>query len=461
MAEKIGIPRGTRDFLPEVVRRRQFIFSTLREAFQQFGYEPLETPAMELLSVLTGKYGEEGDRLIFKILNSGDFKKGTTAEVWESNSATHLSSVICEKALRYDLTVPFARVVATHKNQLVFPFRRYQIQPVWRADNPQKGRYREFYQCDADVVGTNALFVDAELVKLYDYALQKLGLQNFTIHINHRGILGGIAEAIGTPDRLIELCSTLDKLDKIGKPEVLQELRSRSFTEANLQKLQPLLELSGDTNLLLAQLNTLIGNTSEGRRGINELREVLDYLRDFKLNSNHISFSPMLARGLNYYTGCIFEVTASGVSIGSIGGGGRYDNLTGVFGTPGISGVGISFGADRIYDVLTELNLFPEKLSQTTQILVVNFEAASLPNQISLLNTLREAGFSAEMFPDSLKLAKQFSYADKKHIPYTCIIGEQERKSNTVVIKNLETGSQEIILQESVVGYFQEALFHG
>ncbi|MCZ2357007.1 MAG: histidine--tRNA ligase [Bacteroidia bacterium] len=458
MAEKIGIPRGTRDFLPEVMYRRQFIFNTLRDVFQKFGYEPLETPSMELLSVLTGKYGEEGDRLIFKILNSGDYKKEIAPADWEQSSAL-LATKLCEKALRYDLTVPFARVVATHKNELLLPFKRYQIQPVWRADNPQKGRYREFYQCDADVVGTKSLIVDAELIKLYEFAFQKLGLKKFTIHINHRGILSGIAEAIGTPERLTELCTILDKIDKIGIAKVLQELQSRNFSESSLEKLTPLLEQSINTGISLTQIAEFVENTEEGKRGINELTEVFKHLETFSVSCKRILFSPLLARGLNYYTGCIFEVTADEVIIGSIGGGGRYDNLTGVFGLPGISGVGISFGADRIYDVLQELNLFPEKCHTFTQVLITYFEAESLSAQISLLNSLRSAGICAEMFPEPIKLTKQFNYADKKQISHVCVIGETERQNNNVVIKNLKNGSQIVIGMKQAISYFQEVLY--
>ncbi|WP_187263687.1 histidine--tRNA ligase [Pontibacter beigongshangensis] len=457
--EKPSIPKGTRDFGPAVVVKRNYIFGVIKRTFEKYGYLPLETPAMEQLSVLTGKYGDEGDQLIFKILNSGDFLSKTTAADIEQGSK-HITRKISEKALRYDLTVPFARFVVMNRNDITFPFKRYQIQPVWRADRPQKGRYREFYQCDADVVGTNSLLCEAEIVQMIQEVLTTLGLTDFTIKINHRGILAGIAEAIGEKGRESEICVAIDKLDKIGKEGVRKELLERGIKTAAVEKLEPLYDLTGTNEEILDKLTTLLSETAEGNRGLADLREVWQYLELLQsqaLISQNTSGQPRLqldvtlARGLSYYTGCIFEVKVNNVNMGSISGGGRYDNLTGMFGLPGVSGVGFSFGVDRVYDVLEELQLFPDSSQAGTQVLLVQFDKASEQYALPVLQQLRNAGIASELYPEAAKLKKQMSYADQKRIPYVVLIGSEEMASGKLKLRNMLTGEQQDVTTEELV----------
>ncbi|MBF9254974.1 histidine--tRNA ligase [Pontibacter sp. 172403-2] len=459
--EKPSIPKGTRDFGPAVVVKRNYIFGIIRRTFEKFGYLPLETPAMEQLSVLTGKYGEEGDQLIFKILNSGDFLAKTTPEDI-SKGHKHLTRKVSEKALRYDLTVPFARFVVMNRNEITFPFKRYQIQPVWRADRPQKGRYREFYQCDADVVGTSSLLCEAEIVQMINEVLSTLGLTDFTIKINHRGVLAGIAEAIGEKGRESDICVAIDKLDKIGPEGVRKELLERGISEKAVDKLEPLYTLSGSNEELLEQLQVILGETAEGQRGLKDLREVWAYL--LGLNSQALSaqnasgiprllLDVTLARGLSYYTGCIFEVKVNNVSMGSISGGGRYDNLTGMFGLPGVSGVGFSFGVDRIYDVLDELQLFPDSSQAGTKVLIVQFDKESELYALPLLQQLRDAGIAAELYPEAAKLKKQLSYADQKNIPYALLIGSEEMASGRLKLRNMQRGEQQELAINDVIAH--------
>lgn len=457
--EKPSIPKGTRDFGPAVVAKRNYIFGEIKRTFQKFGYLPLETPAMEQLSVLTGKYGDEGDQLIFKILNSGDFLAKTKAEDIEAGHK-HLTRKISEKALRYDLTVPFARYVVMNRNDITFPFKRFQIQPVWRADRPQKGRYREFYQCDADVVGTNSLLCEAEIVQMINETLTNLGLNDFTIKINHRGVLAGIAEAIGEKGREGEICVAIDKLDKIGREGVRKELQERGIADEAIAKLEPLYDLTGSNEEKLQQLQQLLGSTAEGTRGLSDLNEVWAYLQGLQskaLTAENPSSEPRLmldvtlARGLSYYTGCIFEVKVNNVSMGSISGGGRYDNLTGMFGLPGVSGVGFSFGVDRIYDVLEELQLFPERSQTGTEVLLVQFDKASESYALPLLQLLRDAGIRSELYPEAAKLKKQMSYADQKNIPYVVLIGSEEMSSGKLKLRNMKTGEQQDYTIEEII----------
>ncbi|WP_276499671.1 histidine--tRNA ligase [Pontibacter litorisediminis] len=449
--EKPSIPKGTRDFGPATVAKRNYIFGVIKRTFEKFGYLPLETPAMEQLSVLTGKYGDEGDQLIFKILNSGDFLAKTKAEDIEQGYK-HLTRKISEKALRYDLTVPFARFVVMNRNEISFPFKRYQIQPVWRADRPQKGRYREFYQCDADVVGTNSLLCEAEIVQMINGALTDLGLTDFTIKINHRGVLAGIAEAIGEKGREGDICVAIDKLDKIGREGVHKELLERGIAEAAIAKLEPLYDLTGTNEEKLEQLQRILGATAEGSRGLEDLHQVWAYLQGLQsraLAAENPSGEPRLmldvtlARGLSYYTGCIFEVKVNNVSMGSISGGGRYDNLTGMFGMPGVSGVGFSFGVDRIYDVMEELQLFPESSQQSTTALIVQFDKASEQYALPVLQQLRDAGISSELYPEPAKLKKQLSYADQKNIPYVILIGSEEMATGKLKLRDMKQGEQQ------------------
>ena len=457
--EKPAIPKGTRDFSPQVVVKRNYIFSTIRKTFEKFGYQPLETPAMENLSVLTGKYGDEGDQLIFKILNSGDFLSKTTTADIESGSKS-LVRKISEKALRYDLTVPFARYVVMNRNEVSFPFKRYQIQPVWRADRPQRGRYREFYQCDADVVGTTSLLCEAEIVLMIDEVLTNLGINDFTIKINNRKVLTGIAEAIGYKDRVGEICVAIDKLDKIGAEEVLNELGNKNFEKSSLDKLQQIISDQLTINNLTAKplLSNLDAFTNhftsseEGQKGIQELKEVVDYLENLNKSAlTRLKFDPTLARGLSYYTGCIFEVKVNNVLMGSISGGGRYDNLTGMFGLPDVSGVGFSFGVDRIYDVLEELQLFPANSQTVTQVLLLNFDKESEKHCLPLLQQLRQAGIASELYPEGAKIKKQMTYADQKKIPYVLLIGSEEIANGQVQLKNMATGEQQALSIEEVI----------
>ena len=450
MSQKPSIPKGTRDFLPEVTRRRHYIFDTIKSVFNKYGYVPIETPAMEKLSVLTGKYGEEGDRLIFKILNSGDFLRGVN----DMSDASKLSVKIAEKALRYDLTVPFARFVVMHQHELTFPFKRYQIQPVWRADRPQKGRYREFFQCDADVVGSDSLLFEAEFICIYDEALSNLGLDDFTIMLNNRKILTGFADVIGAADKFVDMCVAIDKLDKIGEAGVRDELDKRGIDSKAADQLFELISFEGTNVEKLDFLAEKLAGSEAGTKGVEEMREVFDYHQHFSTYDGTVEFNLRLARGLNYYTGTIYEVQANNVNIGSICGGGRYADLTSVFGKPGLSGVGISFGADRIYDVMDELGLFSDLAATSTQVLLINFGAETQNAALKTLNKLRQAGIGAEYYPESAKMKKQFSYADKKDIPFTLMIGSEEIKSGRYQLKNMKTGEQVEVGKDELVERF-------
>ncbi len=442
---KPTLARGTRDFGPEHMVKRTFILDTIRQTFQRYGFQPLETPTIENLSVLMGKYGDEGDQLLFKILNSGDFNSKLGEQDWQLD-AKQLTPKIAEKGLRYDLTVPFARYVVMNRGTLPMPFKRYQIQPVWRADRPQKGRYREFYQCDADVVGTDSLLCEAEIVLMLHESLRQLGIQNFVVKINNRKILTGIAEVIGAEGMEGPLCVAIDKLDKIGQDKVIQELRDRGFSEENCGKLQPIFELA-DAPEPFGALRSWLGASEVALKGIEELMEVWGMVAVFGLENPRMTLDVTLARGLSYYTGAIFEVRAHDqqdepVQIGSISGGGRYDNLTGTFGVPGISGVGISLGVDRIYDVMEELSLFPEDQGITTRVMLTNFDAAAARYGLKVLQKLRQAGINAEMYPDAVKLKKQLDYADRKYIPYVVLIGSKEMETGLLTLKNMKTGEQ-------------------
>ncbi|MBL7752438.1 MAG: histidine--tRNA ligase [Chitinophagaceae bacterium] len=440
---QVSLPQGTRDFGPDVVRKRQFIFTTLRTVFELYGFQPLETPAMENLDTLMGKYGDEGDKLIFKILNNGlnDPKNTEKASAaFQQVLAGKNDKNLTERALRYDLTIPFARYVAMNQGQLVFPFKRYQVQPVWRADRPQKGRYREFYQCDADVVGSTSLLNELELAGIYHEALSRLGLKGYTIKINSRKILAALAEVCGGQDKMTDITIAIDKLDKIGLEKVKEELADRNLPGEAIALIERYLNIKGNVQEVLSGLDTLVGYTESGKKGLQELRYIFDNLTD---PSIPIEPDPTLARGLNYYTGIIFEVKAPDtVKIGSIGGGGRYDDLTGTFGVPGIPGVGISFGVDRIYDVMEELNLFPPEVAGGTRVLFVNMGEAEAKAALGLAMELRKKGISAEIYPETAKLDKQFKYADKKNISFVAIIGEQELTNRQCQLKDLATGEQ-------------------
>ncbi|MGB3608318.1 histidine--tRNA ligase [Psychroserpens sp.] len=444
MAQKPSIPKGTRDFNPEEVAKRNYIFSTIRSKFELFGFQPIETPSFENSDTLMGKYGEEGDRLIFKILNSGDYLNKVNDELYQSKDSNKITTKISEKALRYDLTVPFARYVVHHQNEIDFPFKRYQIQPVWRADRPQKGRFREFYQCDADVVGSDSLWQEVEFIQLYDAVFTALGLNGVTIKINNRKILSGIAEVIGAQDKLIDFTVALDKLDKIGEEKVKDEMRSKGISEAGIVKLQPLFQLSGDFGAQINELKAILDTSEEGKKGIEELEFINKGITALGLKTASLQLDVTLARGLNYYTGAIFEVAApKGVSMGSIGGGGRYDDLTGIFGLKDMSGVGISFGLDRIALVLEDLNLFPETITNTVNVLFINFGDRESMASMKAIKALREHGVSAELFPDNKKTIKQFNYANKRNIPYVVLLGESELESNTYTLKNMISGNQQ------------------
>ena len=448
MSQKPSIPKGTRDFLPEVTQRRQYIFDTIKSVFNKYGYVPIETPAMEKLSVLTGKYGEEGDRLIFKILNSGDFLKGVN----DLSDAGKLSFQIAGKALRYDLTVPFARFVVMHQHELTFPFKRYQIQPVWRADRPQKGRYREFFQCDADVVGSDSLLFEAEFICIFDEVLSKLGLTDFTILLNNRKILTGMADVIGAADKFVDMCVAIDKMDKIGEEGVRKELDQRGIGSTAADQLFELIAFEGSNTEKLDFLGEKLAASETGMKGVEEMQEVFDYYEHFIKFDGIVDFNLRLARGLNYYTGTIYEVQVNNVKIGSICGGGRYADLTGVFGMSGLSGVGISFGADRIYDVMDELRLFKDLSAGSTQVLLINFGEETRTAALQALSQLRQAGIGAEYYPDSAKMKKQFSYADKKDIPFTLMIGSEELKSGRYQLKNMKTGEQVEVGSDELIG---------
>ncbi|RTY94195.1 histidine--tRNA ligase [Flavobacterium sp. GSN2] len=451
MASKPSIPKGTRDFSPTEVAKRHYIIQIIKNNFEKFGFQPIETPSFENSETLMGKYGEEGDRLIFKILNSGDYLAKANATHLENKDSTKLTASISEKALRYDLTVPFARYVVQHQNEIEFPFKRYQIQPVWRADRPQKGRFREFFQCDADVVGSKSLWQEVELVQLYDTVFSALGLEGVTIKINNRKILSGIADVIGASDKLIDFTVALDKLDKIGEDGVKKEMMEKGISAAAILKVQPLFHFTGTISEKISQLSVLLAESEEGMKGVEELRFICDNVMKLGLSNSTLDLDVTLARGLNYYTGAIFEVAPSkAVAMGSIGGGGRYDDLTGIFGLKNMSGVGISFGLDRIYLVIEELNLFPETVTATSKALFINYGDAEAFYGLQAIQKLRAAGIKVELYPDNAKVAKQFQHADKRGIPFAVIAGEQEIASDTFVLKNLISGEQRTVDFESL-----------
>lgn len=440
---KPSIPKGTRDFSPLEMERRNYIFDTIKTVFRKYGYSEIQTPSFENLTTLTGKYGEEGDQLIFKILNSGDYLSKVPNDRLLNIDSKSLTHIISDRALRYDLTVPFARFVVMHQNDIVFPFKRYQIQPVWRADRPQRGRYREFYQCDADVVGSDSLLNEAEFIAIYFEVLTSLGLSDFDIKINNRKVLAGIAEELEVSDRLVEMTVVIDKLDKIGVEGVVRELESKEFSKNAIERLRVLLNSSGDTPSQLQLLKDFLKTSKTGRKGIEELEELLDYVTTLDENIlRSLELDITLARGLNYYTGTILEVKTNEVQMGSIGGGGRYDDLTGMFGTPGLSGVGISFGADRIYDVLLELDIFPKETSVGTRVLLSNFDKEAERYALPLLNRLRAEGIAAELYPSAAKLKKQMSYANAKNIPFVILIGDEEIKNGFYTLKDMINGTQ-------------------
>nr|WP_321485691.1 histidine--tRNA ligase [uncultured Draconibacterium sp.] len=449
MAQKPSIPKGTRDFSPSEMVRRNYIFNTIKDVFRLYGFQPIETPAMENLSTLMGKYGEEGDKLLFKILNSGDFISKVPQEMLDEKNSNKLTTKLSEKGLRYDLTVPFARYVVQYRNDIAFPFKRYQIQPVWRADRPQKGRYREFYQCDVDVIGSNSLLNEVELVQIIDEVFQRLGI-NTTVKINNRKILAGIAEAIGEADRMVDITVAIDKLDKIGLEKVNAEMLDKGISQEAVDKLQPILKLQGSTVEKLAQIETVIGGTEIGARGIAEMRTMFTYLENVELTTT-VELDLTLARGLNYYTGAIFEVKSNDVQIGSICGGGRYDDLTGIFGMPDVSGVGVSFGAERIYDVLVQLDAFPEESLETTKALFVNFGEKEEAYCLPVLAKLRKNGVNAEIFPESAKMKKQMTYANRKEIAYVILAGDNEMAAQKFTLKNMETGEQQLVNSEELI----------
>lgn len=443
MAQKPSIPKGTRDFTPSEVIKRNYIFDVVKRHFQTFGFQPIETPSFENSETLMGKYGDEGDRLIFKILNSGDFLGKVNDDLYSSKDSTKITSSISEKALRYDLTVPFARYVVMHQNELDFPFKRYQIQPVWRADRPQKGRFREFYQCDADVVGSDSLLQEVELIQLYDTVFTDLKLEGVTIKLNNRKILAGIAEVIGAKELLIDFTVALDKLDKVGEDGVKKEMLSKGISESAIDKAAPLFNLDGSNTDQLKKLEELLQTSEEGSKGVKELRFILETISSLGLRSAKLVIDVTLARGLNYYTGAIFEVAApKGVSMGSIGGGGRYDDLTGIFGLKDVSGVGISFGLDRIYLVLEELGLFPEAIDQSLEVLCLNFGQKESLAALKLTTQLRKNGIKADIYPSDAKLNKQFKYANNRNVPYVVLLGEEELNTGSFVVKHMKSGEQ-------------------
>ena len=449
MANKPNIPKGTRDFGPVEMAKRNYIFNTIREVYALYGFQQIETPAMETLQTLMGKYGEEGDKLLFKVLNSGDFlSKVPDQELLERN-ANHLAAKLCEKGLRYDLTVPFARYVVMHREELQLPFKRYQIQPVWRADRPQKGRYREFYQCDADIVGSDSLLNEVELMQIVDTVFTRFGIR-VQIKINNRKILSGIAEVIGAADKIVEITVAIDKLDKIGIDNVNAELREDGLSEEQISKLQPIISLSGTNEEKLKTIAQVLASSETGVKGVEETRYILNHLDAVGLQ-NEIQLDMTLARGLNYYTGAIFEVKDLDVEMGSITGGGRYDNLTGIFGLPGLSGVGISFGADRIYDVLNTLDLYPKDSMNATQILFINFGEKETAYCLPIIKKVRVQGISAEIFPDAAKMKKQMAYANAKHIPFVALAGENEINEGKITLKNMETGEQQMVTPEELI----------
>lgn len=443
MAQKPAIPKGTRDFLPTEVAKRNYMFATIKEVFRRYGYAPIETPSFELSSTLLGKYGEEGDRLIFRILNSGEKMRKADLDALAQDNLPRFANSLAEKALRYDLTVPFARFVVQHQNDLTFPFKRYQIQPVWRADRPQHGRYQEFTQCDVDVVGSDSLLNEVELIQIFDEVLTKLGLPGFSIQLNNRKILSGIAEVCGEAARIVDMTVAIDKLDKIGEDGVIAELEQKGFSAASIEKIKPLFAFEGSNTDKLTLLRAYLADSEVGQKGLDELSEVLENVNALGLQRGELIFDLTLARGLNYYTGAIFEVKAHDVKMGSICGGGRYDDLTALFGLKGLSGVGISFGADRIYDVMTELELFPKELDRTLDLLFVNFGAEEGKYCLKLLQQVRNLGLAAELYPSAAKLQKQLKYANDRNVAYVVMIGAEEAAAGTLSFKNMETGAQE------------------
>jgi histidyl-tRNA synthetase len=442
MSQKPAIPKGTRDFLPSDVYKRTYIFDTIKQVFKLYGFAPIETPSFELSGTLLGKYGEEGDRLIFRILNSGEKMKKADIEALKNDNLPRFANSLAEKALRYDLTVPFARFVVQHQNELSFPFKRYQIQPVWRADRPQHGRYQEFYQCDADVVGSDSLLYEIELVQIFDAVLTRLNLPGFTIKINNRKLLTGIAEVSGEVDRIVDITVAIDKLDKIGEEGVLEELKSKGISESAIERIKPLFQLKGTNQEKLNLMRTFLSASEIGLKGIEELEFVFNSIQKIGLDRGEVEFDVTLARGLNYYTGAIFEVKAHDVKMGSICGGGRYDDLTGLFGLKGLSGVGISFGADRIYDVLNELDLFPKEVNSGLTVLFVNFGEKEVEKCLELANDLRKKGIDCEIYPSASKLQKQMKYANDRGVKFTILLGENELKNEIIVLKNMDSGEQ-------------------
>jgi len=453
--EKPSLPKGTRDFGPAVMAKRQFIFENIKRVFQKYGFQPLETPAMENLSTLTGKYGEEGDQLLFKILNSGDFLKDADASKLDARNSKQLTSDISEKGLRYDLTVPFARYVVMNRGEISFPFKRYQIQPVWRADRPQKGRYREFYQCDADVVGTNSLLCETEIILMIKEVFKGLGISDYTIKINHRGILSGLAEKIGAKENETSLFVAIDKLDKIGEAKVKEELISRGFSEQQANKTFEILNVKGSTTNKIAFLLSQFESIESGHKGLLHLREVFNLLKGYGATEEHVEFDVALARGLSYYTGCIFEVKINNVAIGSVSGGGRYDNLTQSFGDKeNLSGVGFSFGVDRIFDAMEELGLFPKDAQASSKVLVCHFDEDSMKYGLGVVAKLRAAGIASEVYPDFAKLKKQLEYGNKKMIPFTLVIGPEEMQTGLLAFKDMEKGEQKKLTIDQIISDF-------
>lgn len=449
MAQKPSIPKGTRDFSPAVMIKRNYIFDTIRDVFQLYGYQPIETPAMENLSTLMGKYGEEGDKLLFKILNSGDFLSKIPEDEFDDSESARFSTLISDKGLKYDLTVPFARYVVQHRNEITFPFKRYQIQTVWRADRPQKGRYREFYQCDADIIGSNSLLNEIELIQIIDGVFNRLGIET-EVKLNNRKILAGISEVIGEADKIVDITIAIDKLDKMGLENVNKELKEKGVSEKAIEKLQPIILLEGLLKEKFPKLMEVLKDSEIGMKGLEETMYIMKHLKDLELKTKW-GLDLTLARGLNYYTGAIIEVKAKNTNMGSICGGGRYDDLTGVFGLADVSGVGISFGADRIYDVMNEFNLFPESAQKSTQILFVNFGEDEAKHCLSVVSKLRNAGINSELFPDTAKLKKQMTYADNKSIPFVALVGDSEMKDGTITLKNMDSGEQKEMTIEELI----------
>jgi histidyl-tRNA synthetase len=449
MSDKPTVPKGTRDFTPAEVVKRNYIFNTIEDVFRLYGFQPIETPAMENLSTLLGKYGDEGDRLLFKILNSGNYLSKVSEKLLREKNLSKLTKEISGKGLRYDLTVPFARFVVQNRHDIVFPFKRYQIQPVWRADRPQKGRYREFYQCDADIIGSNSLLNEAELINIMNDVFHRLKI-NTTIKYNNRKILAGIAEIIGEQEKISDITVAIDKLDKIGLERVIQELSEKSISAGAISKLRPLLALEGDTLSRISQLETILKYSVIGMKGVNEIKTLCQYIKQINIQAT-TEFDQTLARGLDYYTGAIFEVKAINISMGSLCGGGRYDDLTGIFGMPGVSGVGISFGAERIYDVIEHYNLFPEKYIETTKVMFANFGEEEEAYCLPVLTKVRNSGINAEIYPERAKIKKQMNYANKKRIPFVVLAGESEIKAHKLTLKNMTTGTQDLVAPDELV----------